>query len=78
MTTRIDWNRLLEFVGYGPTEGADLVFLGLEEKAREGSQNLAARSHFEAIEDLRNAHDKILGPAGCRNPFAESGNPVQQ
>lgn len=74
----IDWDRMMGFIGYGPTGAADILFLGLEEKALEGALNLEARSSFASIEDLYEAHTQKLGPAGCYNPFQESGNPVLQ
>jgi hypothetical protein len=77
--TQIDWNALVQFIGYGPTGPVDLLFLGLEEKAVEQERNLAARSAFKPVEDLRRAHEQVLAAAGCHNPFADARrNPVKQ
>ncbi|MFN0197722.1 MAG: hypothetical protein ACKVT0_13340 [Planctomycetaceae bacterium] len=76
-----DWKPLIEFLGYGSSEKcANILFLGLEEKAPEKNyeQNLKARLKFERIEDLREAHERKLGPAADVNPFAKKGNPVRQ
>ncbi|MGH7206546.1 MAG: hypothetical protein ACREI2_10105 [Nitrospiraceae bacterium] len=80
MPNTIDWERLISFVGYGPSCAAKTLFLGIEEKAHEGQEakNLRARSLFADIEDLYEAHQTKLEPAGCFNPFGASGNPVQQ
>ncbi len=76
---KIDWNALVDFIGYGPNGPIELLFLGLEERADEGERNLAARASFRHVEDLRFAHEHVLASAGCYNPFAESHkNPVQQ
>lgn len=69
---KVNESQLLRFIGYGPKRrAAKIVFLGLEERAREGDKNLRARASFRRIEDLREAHENILGPAGCINPFNE-------
>ncbi len=77
MISDIDWDRLFAFLGYGPRHTPEVLFFGLEEKNRDGDRNLRARSSFEEIEDLFDAHQNKLGPAGCSNPFAAYGNPVK-
>ncbi len=77
MTDRINCDRLISFVGYGPNTAANIVFLGLGE-AGGGIQNLAARSLFDAVEDLFSAHQDKLKPAGVESPFDAAGNPVRQ
>ncbi len=77
--TQIDWDALLQFVGYGPIGPVKVLFLGLEEKAVEGERNLAARASFRLIEDLRDAHEGVLARSGCHNPFTEAHrDPVKQ
>jgi hypothetical protein len=67
--------RLTNFLGYGRPE---LVFLGIEERSREGARNLEARAtSFQPVEDLRAACQK-LGQANCFNPFAHSPFPFQR
>jgi hypothetical protein len=78
MPNSIEWNKLVSFIGYGPSRRAEILFLGLEEKAREGIKNLRARSRFNSIEDLYEAHQTKLGSAGCFNPFSFKNNPVRQ
>jgi len=78
MPNSIAWEKLISFIGYGPPRRAMTIFLGLEEKSREGTKNLRARSLFKNIEDLYEAHQTKLEPAGCFNPFSVDGNPVQQ
>lgn len=78
ITGQINWDRLTDFVGYGPTTSAHVLFLGMQEKATEGRINLAARSSFAPIEDLYEAHQHKLKPAGVSSPFDELGDPVKQ
>jgi hypothetical protein len=90
MNQNIDWNRLFRFLGYGPQDTPEILFLGLEEKIghkksatdeeklQATRRNLSARSCFDEIEDLYEAHQNKLGPSGCSNPFARKGNPVRQ
>ncbi len=78
MPNSIEWEKLISFIGYGPSRGAETLFLGLEEKNRDGAKSLRARSLFKNIEDLYEAHQTKLGPARCSNPFSVEGNPVQQ
>ncbi len=77
MKSKIDWDHLIQFIGYGPTHSADILFFGLSE-AGGGHENLAARSCFDFIEDLFDAHEKKLKPAGVESPFDRPGNPVRQ
>lgn len=69
--------KLVGFIGYGPPK-PEVVFLGIEE-AGGGDANILARAqHFDGIEDLYGAHEKLERYASVANPFKKRGNPVQQ
>jgi hypothetical protein len=72
-------DKLVQFVGYGPTN-PEVVFLGIEE-AGGGVGNIAIRAeHFQEIEDLFDAHKKLERLASSSdpfpNPFSRPGNPA--
>ena len=73
-------NSIDEFLGYGPPKPR-VLFLGTEESAggADPLENAAAKvANFEKTMDLVNGTTFLAGLPKFKDPFAGSGNPVEQ
>lgn len=76
MQSKVDWERIERFVGYGRID-APVVFVGIEEglSSKQLEKNLQLRSGFEPVMDLAEAHKEMDGTEAL---FREVGTKLQR
>lgn len=76
MQSKVDWERIERFVGYGRID-APVVFVGIEEglSSKQLEKNLQLRSGFEPVMDLAEAHQEMDGTEAL---FREVGTKLQR